>query len=53
VLEALFYKPEGSKPDKVKAFFSIYLILQAALGLRVYSASNRNEYQMHTNNVSG
>jgi hypothetical protein len=25
--------------------FSIYLVLPAALGLRVYSASNRNEYQ--------
>jgi hypothetical protein len=26
-------------------FFSIYLILLAALGLGDYSASNRNEYQ--------
>jgi hypothetical protein len=25
--------------------FSIYLILPAAIGLGVYSASNRNEYQ--------
>jgi hypothetical protein len=31
---------------------SIYLILQAALGPGVYSASNRNEYQKHKNNVS-
>jgi hypothetical protein len=32
-------------------FFSIYLIIPAELGLGVYSASNRNEYQR--NNVSG
>jgi hypothetical protein len=32
---------------------SIYLILPAALGPGVYSASNRNEYQKHTNNISG
>jgi hypothetical protein len=29
----------------VKEFLSIYLILPAALGHGVYSASNRNEYQ--------
>jgi hypothetical protein len=35
-------------------FFLIYLILPAALGPGVYSASNRNEYQKHKNNkVSG
>jgi hypothetical protein len=33
--------------------FSIYLILPAALGPRVYSASNRNEYQTQKTNVSG
>jgi hypothetical protein len=33
--------------------FSIYLILLAALGLGVYSACNRNEYQKQKNNVSG
>jgi hypothetical protein len=33
--------------------FSIYLILQAALGPEVYSACNRKEYQRHTNNTSG
>jgi hypothetical protein len=34
--------------------FSIYLILQAALGPGVYSAYNRNEYQKQkTNKVSG
>jgi hypothetical protein len=32
---------------------SIYLILPAVLGPGVYSASNRNEYQKHKNNVSG
>jgi hypothetical protein len=37
----------------MNAFFSIYLILPAALGLGVYSASNRNEYQKQKNNVSG
>jgi hypothetical protein len=31
--------------------FSIYLILPAALGPGVYSASNRNEYQKHKNYV--
>jgi hypothetical protein len=35
----------GSIPDK--AIFSIYLIL---LSPGVYAASNRNEYQKHTNN---
>jgi hypothetical protein len=32
--------------------FSIDLILPAALGPRVYSASNGNEYQKQKNNVS-
>jgi hypothetical protein len=36
----------------VNELFSTYLILPAALGLDVYSASNRNEYQKHKNNVS-
>jgi hypothetical protein len=35
-------KVAGSRPDDVN-FFSIYLILPAALGLGVYSTSNRNE----------
>jgi hypothetical protein len=34
-------------------FLSIYLLLPVALGPGVYSASNRNEYQKHKNNVSG
>jgi hypothetical protein len=47
-------KIAGSRPDEVNAFFSIYLILLAALGPGVYSASNRNEYQKQkNNNVSG
>jgi hypothetical protein len=33
--------------------FSIYLILLAALGPGVYSASNRYEYQKQKNNISG
>jgi hypothetical protein len=31
--------------------FPIYLILPAALGPGVYSASNRNEYQKQENNI--
>jgi hypothetical protein len=33
-------------------FFSVYLILPAALGPGVYSAFNRNEYQKQKNNIS-
>jgi hypothetical protein len=44
-------KVVGSIHDEVN--FTIYLILSAALGPGVYSASNRNEYQMKKNNVSG
>jgi hypothetical protein len=43
----------GYRPDEVTEFFSIYLILPAALGSEVYSAFNRNEYQKQGNNVSG
>jgi hypothetical protein len=35
----------GSIPDEVIGFFSIDLIIPAALGPGVYSASNRNEHQ--------
>jgi hypothetical protein len=47
------WKVEGSTiPDEV--FFLIFLILSAAFGPGVYSASNRNEYEKHkNNNVSG
>jgi hypothetical protein len=41
------------RPVEVNEFFSIYLILPAALGPGVYPASNRNEHQKQKNNVSG
>jgi hypothetical protein len=47
-----YWKVAGVRPDKVNAFFSIYLILVAGLGPGVHSASKRNEYQKQTNNVS-
>jgi hypothetical protein len=49
------YKPEGRGFENRggKLIFSMYLILPAALGPGVYSASNRNEYQKEKNNVSG
>jgi hypothetical protein len=37
-------KVAGSRPDEVNEFFSIYLILPAALGPGVHSASNTIEY---------
>jgi hypothetical protein len=43
----------GSRPDEVKDFFAIYLILPAALYPEAYSACNRNEYQKKKNHVSG
>jgi hypothetical protein len=43
----------GLRLDEVNEFFLIYLILQAALGPGVHSASNRNEYYKQKNNVSG
>jgi hypothetical protein len=46
-------KVAGSRPDEVNDFLLIYLILPAALGPGVYSASKRNEYQKHKNNDSG
>jgi hypothetical protein len=45
-------KVAGSRLNEVNVFFSIYLILSAALGPGVYSASNRNEYQEQKNNIS-
>jgi hypothetical protein len=55
VVKTLCYKLEGSGFEIrwSELLFSIYLILQAALGPGVYSASNRNEYQKQKNNVSG
>jgi hypothetical protein len=45
------HKVAGSRPNEVNEFFSIYLILPAALGLGVCSASDRNEYQKQKNDV--
>jgi hypothetical protein len=42
----------GSRPHEGNEFFSIYLILLAALGSGVHCVSNRNEYQKWKN-VSG
>jgi hypothetical protein len=55
VVKALCYKPEGRGFETRwgELHLSIYLILLVALGPGVYSASNRNEYQKHKNNVSG
>jgi hypothetical protein len=49
---ATSWKVTGLRPDEVNEFLSIYLILLAALGPAVHSASNRNEYQKQNNNVS-
>jgi hypothetical protein len=54
VVEEPCYKSEGRDPMRRKIFFFlIYLILPAALGPEVYSATNRNEYHKQKNNVSG
>jgi hypothetical protein len=47
VVRALFYKTGGSvlETRRGERIFSVYLILPAALGPGVYSASNRNECQ--------
>jgi hypothetical protein len=50
---ATCHKIAGSRSDEDNYFFPIYLILPAALGPGVYSASNRNESQKYKNNVSG
>jgi hypothetical protein len=42
----------GSKPDELKEYLSIYLILPVALASGVYSAANRNENQKLKNSVS-
>jgi hypothetical protein len=52
IISATSQKVSGSRPDEVNAFFSIYLILPALLGLGVRSASSRNEYQKQKNNAS-
>jgi hypothetical protein len=55
VVKELCYKPEGRGFQTWwgELIFSIHLILPAALGPGVYSASNRNQYQKQENNVSG
>jgi hypothetical protein len=55
VVKALCYKPEsrGFETQWGEYIFSIYLILPAALGPGVHSASNRNEYQKQKTKVSG
>jgi hypothetical protein len=54
VVKTLWYKPEGHEFETrwSELFLSIYLILLAALGPGVHSASNSNEYQKQRNNVS-
>jgi hypothetical protein len=47
----VLHKVASSRPDEVNSFL-IYLILPAALGPGIYSASNRNECLRQTN-VSG
>jgi hypothetical protein len=56
MVKALYYMPEGRGFETQRSeffFVLIYLILPAALGPGVYSASNRNEYQKQKNKVSG
>jgi hypothetical protein len=55
VVKALYYKPEGRGFETRwgELIFSIYLILPAALGTGVYSASNRKDYHKLKNNASG
>jgi hypothetical protein len=46
--KTLGYKPEGHGFETLWGeILKIYIILLAALGPGVYSASNRNEYQKH------
>jgi hypothetical protein len=55
VAETLCLQDKRSRvrdPMRWMTFFSMYLILPAALGPGVHSASNRNEYQKQKNNVS-
>jgi hypothetical protein len=52
VVKALCYKPEGRGLEIRwgECIFSSYLVLPAALGTEVYSASTRDDFQK--NNVS-
>jgi hypothetical protein len=55
MIKALCYKPESRRFETRWGdwTFSIYLILPAALGTGIHSASNRNECQNQKNNVFG
>jgi hypothetical protein len=55
VVEALFYNPEGRGFENRwgECILTIYLILLAAPGPGVYSASSINKYQKQKNHVSG
>jgi hypothetical protein len=46
-------KSQVRLPDEVTEFFLIYIIPPVALGSGVYSASNRDDYHKHKENVSG
>jgi hypothetical protein len=54
-VKALYYKPEchGFETRRDERISLIYIMLPTILGPGVHSASNRNEYQKQTNNVSG
>jgi hypothetical protein len=53
VVKALYCKPEGRGFEtQLNDLFLNFLILPAALGPEVHSASNRNEYQKQKNNLS-
>jgi hypothetical protein len=45
-------RSRSSSPDEMNEYFSNYLIIPAAQGYGVYSASNRNEYEKQKNNAS-
>jgi hypothetical protein len=55
VVQELCYKTEGRgfETRGGERVSSIYFILPAVLGRRVYSASNRNKYQKQETNISG
>jgi hypothetical protein len=54
MIKALCNKSEGRGLETRlgKLFFSTYIILPAALGPGVYSASNRNEHHKQENDIS-
>jgi hypothetical protein len=53
VIKVLWYQPEGCRFEIrwAERIFLIYLILLAALGPGVHSASNINDYQKQTSNM--